>query len=139
MSLPLPTTSYEKKLDGTLEDTTAIQFVTRNMHGPSTITLSPSTTSYEKKLDDTLGDIICSAICHPECEYTWSKVGTTGTVRTNAILNLGQLTRQEAGSYICTATNPSSSTTRTGPTVVVEVICKSNDLIHSYNIESISF
>ncbi|XP_052804221.1 hemicentin-1-like isoform X2 [Mya arenaria] len=91
-------------------------------YGPNNVSISPSTTSYTTTEGDSQGEITCSAVCNPECAYTWSKVGATGTVRNNAILNLGQLTRQEAGSYICSASNPSSSTTRTGPIVVVEVI-----------------
>ncbi|WAR05840.1 BCAM-like protein [Mya arenaria] len=97
-------------------------------YGPNNVSISPSTTSYTTTEGDSQGEITCSAVCNPECAYTWSKVGATGT-----------LTRQEAGSYICSASNPSSSTTRTGPIVVVEVICKSNNSIHLYNIESISF
>ncbi|WAR05811.1 LOW QUALITY PROTEIN: hypothetical protein MAR_021180, partial [Mya arenaria] len=97
---------------------------TKTEDGPSIVSLSPSTTSYTKPEGGTLGDITCSAVCHLECVYTWSKIGTTRTGRNNAILNLGQLTRQEAGSYICTATNPSSSTTRNSSTVVVNVICE---------------
>ncbi|WAR05717.1 CEAM1-like protein, partial [Mya arenaria] len=92
---------------------------TKTEDGPSIVSIYPSTTSYTKPEGDTLGDITCSAVCHPECVYTWSKVGTSRTERNNTILNLGQLTRQEAGSYICTATNPSSSTTRNSSTVVV--------------------
>ncbi|XP_052806545.1 hemicentin-2-like [Mya arenaria] len=92
------------------------------MDGPSTISLSPLATSYTKTEGDTLRDITCSTVCHPECAYTWSKVGTTGTIRNNALLNLGQLSRQEAGSYICIATNPRSSVTQNGPTVDVKVI-----------------
>ncbi|WAR05708.1 LOW QUALITY PROTEIN: PGBM-like protein, partial [Mya arenaria] len=61
--------------------------------GPSTISLSPLATSYTKTEGDTLRDITCSTVCHPECAYTWSKVGTTGTIRNNALLNLAIKTR----------------------------------------------
>ncbi|WAR05770.1 HMCN1-like protein, partial [Mya arenaria] len=92
------------------------------IYGPDTVSLSPPSTIYTKSEHDPLGEIFCSAVCTPECAYTWSKDDTSETLRNNAILNLGQLSRQEAGSYICTATNPSSSATRNGSTVVVEVI-----------------
>ncbi|XP_052803463.1 hemicentin-1-like [Mya arenaria] len=92
------------------------------IHGPDSISIFPLTSSYTRTEGDIQEDITCSTVCHPECAYTWSKVGTSGVVRNNSILNLDQLTRQEAGSYICSATNPISSATRNGSTVVVEVI-----------------
>ncbi|WAR05715.1 hypothetical protein MAR_021084 [Mya arenaria] len=95
-------------------------------HGPDSISIFPLTSSYTRTEGDIQEDITCSTVCHPECAYTWSKVGTSGVVRNNSILNLDQLTRQEAGSYICSATNPISSATRNGSTVVVEVILPSH-------------
>ncbi|WAR06577.1 PXDNL-like protein [Mya arenaria] len=82
------------------------------IHGPDMVPLSPPTTTYTEMESDILENISCSAVCYPECLYTWSKVGTAGTVQNNAVLSLGQLTRQKTGSYICSATNPRTSLTR---------------------------
>ncbi|XP_052806973.1 nephrin-like isoform X3 [Mya arenaria] len=91
------------------------------IHGPDKVPLSPPSTTYTEMESAILANISCSAVCYPECFYTWSKVGTAGTVQNNAVLSLGQLTWQKSGSYICSATNPRTSSTRNGPTVIVEV------------------
>ncbi|WAR06635.1 CUBN-like protein [Mya arenaria] len=82
-------------------------------YGPDNMSLSPSTTSYTVTEGDTIKAITCAATCNPACTYTWSRSGST--VNSTATLNLGQAVRGEAGSYVCTATNPVLDVSRNGP------------------------
>ncbi|WAR06240.1 HMCN2-like protein [Mya arenaria] len=72
--------------------------------GPDTVFINPSQTSYTMTEGLTMGVIYCYANCNPPCVYTWSRSGRT--VRSNNTLNLGEVERGEAGSYVCTAKNP---------------------------------
>ncbi|WAQ95367.1 CDHR1-like protein [Mya arenaria] len=51
--------------------------------------------------------ITCSASCFPQCTMTWMKTGKI--ISSSSELNIEQLEREEAGVYVCTARNPSSS------------------------------
>ncbi|XP_052804288.1 hemicentin-1-like isoform X2 [Mya arenaria] len=88
-------------------------------YGPENVSLSPSKTSCTVNEGDIINAIMCSAMCYPACTYTWSRSGVT--VSSTATLNLHQAERVEAGSYVCTARNPSLSVSRNGPVVKVTV------------------
>ncbi|XP_052804612.1 hemicentin-2-like [Mya arenaria] len=87
--------------------------------GPDNVYLHPSTSSYTVTEGDTLGTITCSATCNPPCAYTWSRSGST--VSYAATLDLGEVERMEAGSYVCMARNPGSNVSKSGQIVNVTV------------------
>ncbi|XP_052803510.1 contactin-2-like, partial [Mya arenaria] len=88
-------------------------------YGPDNVFINPSQTSYTMTEGHMVGAIKCFTTCNPSCEYTWSRSGRT--VRSNDTLNLGEVERGEAGSYVCTARNTGSGFSRRGPVVKVTV------------------
>ncbi|XP_060599665.1 carcinoembryonic antigen-related cell adhesion molecule 5-like, partial [Ruditapes philippinarum] len=94
------------------------------IYGPyqSSTQLSPSTQNYTKNEGQSLNDITCSAECYPDCTYTWRKTRQeqTTTVSSTSVLSIGQLHREEAALYTCSAKNPerSSSPSTTIQTLV---------------------
>jgi hypothetical protein len=90
----------------------------------STTSLTPSTTSYTRNEESSLDTIRCSGDCYPTCNYKWTKTGNIRfTPVNNGNLSLGSLQRDEAGTYTCTVSNPTSKQEQT-KTVSIYVICK---------------
>ncbi|XP_060606174.1 hemicentin-1-like [Ruditapes philippinarum] len=88
----------------------------------STTSLTPSTTSYTRNEESSLDTIRCSGDCYPTCNYKWTKTGNIRfTPVNNGNLSLGSLQRDEAGTYTCTVSNPTSKQEQT-KTVSIYVI-----------------
>ncbi|CAG2195605.1 unnamed protein product [Mytilus edulis] len=74
-------------------------------YGPSTVTISPSLLSYNvTETSGSIPAITCKADdCKPDCKVTWS--GPNIDVATESVLNLQSINRNQAGLYICNASN----------------------------------
>ncbi|KAJ8317808.1 hypothetical protein KUTeg_004640, partial [Tegillarca granosa] len=69
-------------------------------NGPGrSIQLQPNKAFYEVMENSTINDVTCSADCRPGCTITWN-----ATCMTN-VLSLKQIKRDQAGVYMCTASN----------------------------------
>ena len=88
--------------------------------GPNPVIITPSTQSYTLKETENLNQIQCTADCIPVCIMTWS--GPNLSVGNTSILNLQNINRNQAGNYLCTASNDVSSNTSFVVNVVVQ--CK---------------
>ncbi|WAR04220.1 CEAM5-like protein [Mya arenaria] len=106
--------------------------------GPDNVFINPSQTSYTMTEGHMVGAIKCFTTCNPSCEYTWSRSGRT--VRSNDTLNLGEVERGEAGSYVCTARNTDSpdivisqSTAFLNENSPLDLMCKATGLPAVYN------
>ena len=89
--------------------------------GPDVVTLTPPNDAYTENEGSYLHEIACSADCYPDCTYMWAKDGQT--VSTNSILSLGNLSKEATGTYVCTVSNPGSSSIANA-NMVVNVRCK---------------
>ncbi|XP_046583728.1 neuronal growth regulator 1-like [Haliotis rubra] len=61
----------------------------------------------------------CSAVCNPDCSYTWSK--GTQQVSDNRDLPVGSFRRDQEGEYRCTARNTATGATADSRTLTVNV------------------
>ena len=88
--------------------------------GPETVTLSPSTTAYFVTEGDTIPFINCTVSCRPQCTFMWT--GPNVPDGTTNDLYLQDLSRNQKGTFNCTATNVVGS--KMSSNVVVDVRCK---------------
>ncbi|XP_021357371.1 carcinoembryonic antigen-related cell adhesion molecule 5-like [Mizuhopecten yessoensis] len=78
-------------------------------YGPGdSITFEPTQDKIERVENQTVPNISCSADCRPPCTYSWSK---SNSIRPNP-LSLSRVTRNNAGTYKCTANNAISRGTK---------------------------
>ena len=74
--------------------------------GPDNMILTPPYTQYTANVSTIFRNISCTAMCYPSCSYTWRKQGSVSDlVTTNGVLELEILDKDEAGVYVCTASN----------------------------------
>ncbi|KAJ8317807.1 hypothetical protein KUTeg_004639 [Tegillarca granosa] len=93
-------------------------------YGPGrSIQLQPNKTFYEVMENSTINDVICSADCRPGCKITWN-----ATCMTN-VLSLKQIKRDQAGVYMCTASNVAGTSMS-----LFEIKVKYPSVIKSLNI-----
>ena len=84
------------------------------------VIITPSTQSYTLKETANLNQIQCTADCIPVCTMTWS--GPNLPAGNKSVLHLQNISRNQAGSYQCTASNDGSRKTSVVVNVVVQ--CK---------------
>jgi hypothetical protein len=84
------------------------------------VIIRPSIQSYTLKETENLNQIQCTADCIPVCTMTWS--GPNLPVGTTSVLNLHNISRNQAGNYQCAVSNSISSKTSVVLNVVVQ--CK---------------
>ncbi|XP_060559252.1 hemicentin-1-like [Ruditapes philippinarum] len=84
-------------------------------YGPdaSSVILLPPTSRYILNEEDVINDISISGDCFPVCLFNWTKAGSLTFAVDDATLSLGSLDRNEAGTYICTVSNPTNDQTQT--------------------------
>ncbi|CAC5360970.1 unnamed protein product [Mytilus coruscus] len=71
--------------------------------GPgSSLQFKPNATSVTKTKGDSLGPIECIATCNPPCQYKWSYHDET---KNNGVLTVGNLSIDDHGLFLCTASN----------------------------------
>ena len=91
--------------------------------GPENIRLEPSQISFTRTENTTLSPITCRADCNPSCTmYTWTNLNSTRRTNT-AVLDLGQVSRNEAGVYRCTVTRSPGYQSSIDVTVIVQCKC----------------
>ena len=88
--------------------------------GPEYVTLSPPTTTYTVTECDTIPSINCTTSCRPQCTFMWT--GPNVTDGTTNDLYLQNITRNQEGTFYCTATNEVGR--KMSSNVVVDVQCK---------------
>ncbi|KAH3825346.1 hypothetical protein DPMN_127221 [Dreissena polymorpha] len=77
--------------------------------------------SYTLNEGHTLHDITCSAICVPECTYSWKR---SYTVITNTnVLSVGSVKRGDTGIYECAARTPTSGQIVNSQSVEILIRC----------------
>ncbi|XP_053372493.1 carcinoembryonic antigen-related cell adhesion molecule 2-like [Mercenaria mercenaria] len=75
----------------------------RTLYGPKNLDFRPNGTSYIGYEYTSLSAVTCKATCNPSCKFKWTKIGQVSAVSNISVLNLEMLTREEAGTYRCTA------------------------------------
>ncbi|GFR99302.1 hemicentin 2 [Elysia marginata] len=70
---------------------------------PSRATLEPATSQYRVSAGLALPAVTCNADCSPQCLVSWLKDGQL--LQQGGLLSLGQASREDVGSYTCTASN----------------------------------
>ncbi|XP_021358583.1 carcinoembryonic antigen-related cell adhesion molecule 5-like [Mizuhopecten yessoensis] len=88
--------------------------VTVNYGPGDSLTFEPMQDVVERFENQTVPNIKCFADCIPPCTYSWSK---SGKVRPNP-LSLSKVTRNNAGTYTCTANNIISRGTKSWQLIV---------------------
>ncbi|XP_063442047.1 carcinoembryonic antigen-related cell adhesion molecule 6-like [Mytilus trossulus] len=89
------------------------------MYGPKQVIIEPNTLIYTiTETTGKIGPITCTAGCNPNCSMSW----TGPTIRSGAlsVLHLQNIDRNQAGSYMCTATNNYGSKASSSVSVIVE-------------------
>ncbi|XP_053396505.1 uncharacterized protein LOC128556224 [Mercenaria mercenaria] len=81
----------------------SVQTSLRAIYGPRNIYFSPTTTNYTRAEYTDFNPVTCMAICNPGCKFQWTKIGEVQSSSNTSELNLKNLTRTQAGTYICTA------------------------------------
>ena len=84
------------------------------------VIITPSNQSYILKERTNLNQIRCTADCIPVCSMTWT--GPTLPAGNISVLNLQNISRNQAGNYQCIASNGVSNKTSVLVNVVVQ--CK---------------
>ena len=84
------------------------------------VIITPPTQSYTLKETENLNKIQCTADCNSNCTMTWS--GPNLPAGTTSVLSLQNINRNQAGNYLCTASNDISNKTSVVVNVVVQ--CK---------------
>ena len=90
------------------------------LDGPESVTLSPPNTAYNVTEGDTIPYISCTASCRPQCTFMWT--GPNVPDGTTNDLYLQNITRNQKGTFYCTATNEVGS--KVSSNVEVDVQCK---------------
>lgn len=86
-------------------------------YSPKLISLHPNYTHNIVNETGSLAPINCSAYCNPDCSYTWTGPGLS-TI-TGATLHITGIKKEQAGNYLCTASNSLGNIT--SENVVIEV------------------
>jgi hypothetical protein len=79
--------------------------------GPDRLVLLPPAKSVNVTEGSKLGPIVCSAECHPNCNYVW-KHGrrTLGRFSDIDSLEIYNITREQSGTYRCRVNHPDEKT-----------------------------
>ncbi|XP_063442082.1 hemicentin-1-like [Mytilus trossulus] len=88
-------------------------------YGPGQVNIEPNTLIYTvTETTGEIGPITCTAECNPNCSMSW----TVPNIRSGAlsVLHLQNIDRNQAGSYMCTATNNYGNKTSSTVSVIVE-------------------
>ncbi|KAK7106149.1 hypothetical protein V1264_017439 [Littorina saxatilis] len=94
-----------------------VQYPPKDLPGRELI--SPSTSRYQVEEGAlVLPDISCNADCNPPCTVQWTKAGV-GPYGPGSVLSLGAASRDDTGTYTCTANNTLGQTT-TNVEVLIE-------------------
>ncbi|XP_053396503.1 hemicentin-1-like isoform X2 [Mercenaria mercenaria] len=94
--------STENVIDGYTSNNSD-QTSLRAIYGPKNIYFSPTTSNYTRAEYTDFNPVTCKASCNPGCSFQWTKIGEVQSVSNTSELNLKNLTRTQAGTYICTA------------------------------------
>ncbi|CAC5414991.1 unnamed protein product [Mytilus coruscus] len=89
--------------------------------GPGQVNIEPNTLIYTvTETKGQVGPITCTAGCNPSCSMSW----TGPNIHSGAlsVLHLQNIDRDQAGSYMCTASNNYGSKTSSTVSVIVESI-----------------
>ncbi|XP_063442083.1 hemicentin-1-like [Mytilus trossulus] len=89
------------------------------MYGPEQVNIEPNTLIYTvTETTGNIGPITCTAECNPNCSMSW----TGPNIRNGAssVFYLQNIDRNQAGNYMCTATNKYGSKTSSTVSVIVE-------------------
>ena len=95
--------------------------------GPDRPVLSPSAKSVNITEGSKLGPIVCSAECHPNCNYVWKHRKTSGRfsdIDSSQSLEIYNITREQSGEYRCRVNHPNNTSRRNKTEVMVTVHCK---------------
>jgi len=79
---------------------------------PDRPVLSPSAKSVTITEGSKLGPIVCSAECHPNCNYVWQHRRTGDSVfakGSSQSLEIYNITREQSGKYRCRVNHPNDT------------------------------
>ena len=91
--------------------------------GPERVTVIPDAKFVSLVLGDIFGPITCSAECYPKCNIKWTKNGSV-KMTTNGTLLEKRISKEDGGTYECTATHPKNESRHLSTFVSVTVLGK---------------
>ena len=92
--------------------------------GPDQVVFTPANTSFTVQESFLIPPVACDCgLCEPRCTSLWTFNGIVVSNDNNGILDLGTVTRNATGHYVCTCTNPATLTNETRQ-FNVNVFCK---------------
>lgn len=116
-------------------------------YGPDNVILTPSNSVYTENVGHRLNDINCSSDCYPACAYRWTKQNGLYMLNGN-MLKLEVLTKEERGTYVCTASTQGTTGTATslvtinvryGPeTISLSPVDTSHTVVEGHHLENIT-
>jgi hypothetical protein len=94
--------------------------------GPDRLVLLPPAKSVNVTEGSKLGPIVCSAECHPNCNYVWKhRRRTWGRFSDiDSSLEIYNITREQSGTYRCCVNHPDETSRINRTNVMVTVHCK---------------